>query len=246
MNQIIQSLFDRKSVRVFEDKPISKEDKELILQAAIEAPTAGNQILYTIIDVTDQTILDKLAVSCDNQPFIATAKMCLIFCVDHQKWQDTFKLVIDNPRKPGLGSMLLGASDAAIAAQNAVVAAESLGIGSCYIGDILEKSDYHTELFNFPQYVYPIAMLVFGYPTEHQKNRAKPARFDQKFIVHENAYHRMDKDTLIDMFNTRGAKDQVNYEFEKWIQAFYKRKYDADFAADMQISVKKYFDNFNK
>lgn len=72
MTRTIEELYNRKSVRVYEDREISAEDKEVILKAAVMAPSAGNQQMYTIIDVTDQEIKDKLAVSCDNQPFIAT------------------------------------------------------------------------------------------------------------------------------------------------------------------------------
>ena len=57
MNPIIQSLFDRKSCRIFKDKEISQEDKTLILQAAMQAPSAGNQQMYTIIDVQDKNCL---------------------------------------------------------------------------------------------------------------------------------------------------------------------------------------------
>ena len=78
MNQTIQELFDRKSVRVFEDREISAEDKALILEAAAMAPTAGNQQLYTIIDVTDPALKEALSHSCDEQPFIAKAKLVLV------------------------------------------------------------------------------------------------------------------------------------------------------------------------
>ena len=91
MNNTIQELKNRKSVRVFTGEPISKEKKEIILEAATQAPTAGNQQLYTIIDVTDKTLKEKLAVTCDNQPFIAEADMVLIFVADCQKWYEGFK-----------------------------------------------------------------------------------------------------------------------------------------------------------
>ena len=61
MNEIIKSLYDRKSVRVFEDRPIPADMKETILETAAQAPSAGCQQLYTIIDVTDQAIKDTLA-----------------------------------------------------------------------------------------------------------------------------------------------------------------------------------------
>ena len=137
MNQVIEQLKERKSVRVFTDRQITPEEVSVILEAAVNAPTAGNQQLYTIINVTDKELKEKLAESCDNQPFIATAPLVLIFCADCRKWYNAFLEYSCEPRKPGAGDLLLAVSDANIAAQNAVVAAQSLGIGSCYIGDIM-------------------------------------------------------------------------------------------------------------
>ena len=110
MNETIQQLFDRKSVRVFEEKEISAEDKELILTAAVQAPTAGNQQLYTILDITDQEMKEKLAITCDNQPFIAKAKMVLIFCADCRKWYDAYLEGGCVPRKPDAGDFLIHGS----------------------------------------------------------------------------------------------------------------------------------------
>ena len=78
-NDTMRVLMDRKSVRAYEDREIEPEIKEAILGAAMRAPTAGNSMLYSIIDVTDQAIKDKLAETCDHQPFIASAKMVLLF-----------------------------------------------------------------------------------------------------------------------------------------------------------------------
>lgn len=68
MNEIIQSLYDRKSVRAFEDRPVPGELKEAILAAAAQAPTAGCQQLYTILDITDQALKEALAETCDHSP----------------------------------------------------------------------------------------------------------------------------------------------------------------------------------
>ena len=70
MNEVLKQLKERKSIRVFTDQEISKEVKDAILEAAVNAPTAGNQQMYTILDITDQEIKEKLVKSCDNQPFI--------------------------------------------------------------------------------------------------------------------------------------------------------------------------------
>lgn len=240
MNDILRALEARKSVRVFEDKPIPKDAKEAILLAAMAAPTAGNQQMYTILDMTDQALKDRLAGTCDNQPFIAQAPLVLIFCADFQKWYDAFCLGGASPRKPGVGDLLLAVSDTNIAAQNAVVAAESLGIGSCYIGDIMENCEIHREMLNLPEYVFPAAMLVFGYPTEAQKARKKPERSDLKYIVHENGYRRMDKEALSRML----AKSREDFDFDRWIQAFCARKFNSDFAKEMSRSVGEYLKAF--
>ena len=79
MNTILESLHSRKSVRVFTDREISPKEKQQILTAATQAPTAGNQQMYTILDITDQRLKEILAETCDHQPFIAKAKMVLIF-----------------------------------------------------------------------------------------------------------------------------------------------------------------------
>jgi len=242
MNEAIRQLNDRKSTRAFEEKPIPAEAKEAILRAAVMAPTAGNQQLYTILDITDQKIKDQLAESCDHQPFIASAPMVLIFCADCRKWYEAFKAAGCEPRKPGVGDLLLAVSDANIAAQNAVVAAESLGIGSCYIGDVMENAEIHQKMLNLPRYVFPAAMLVFGYPTRQQKERIKPRRVAMRHVVHENAYREMDAAELEEMF----AYKAVQKTYPEWMQAFCSRKYNSDFSREMTRSVAAYLCQFEE
>lgn len=240
MNNTIQELYHRKSVRVFTGEPISKEKKELILNAATQAPTAGNQQLYTIIDVTDRKLKEKLAVTCDNQPFIAEADMVLIFLADCQKWYEGFKDVKAEPRNPGVGDLMLAVTDAAIAAQNAVVAAESLGIGSCYIGDIMENAEIHKEILQLPNYVFPAVMLVFGYPTKQQMLREKPARVELSHVVHENTYRNMDGEERKEMWKSKA----VAISYEEWMKRFCERKYNSDFSKEMSRSVGVYLQRF--
>ena len=91
-NEVVKNLFERKSVRIFEDRPISPEDRLTILQAACQAPTAGNQQLYTILEITEPALKKRLSVTCDNQPFIADAPLVLLFCADCQKWYDASRM----------------------------------------------------------------------------------------------------------------------------------------------------------
>ena len=240
MNEIIASLYRRKSVRVFTGEPVSGEIKEAVLAAAAQAPTAGCQQLYTVLDITDQALKDRLAVTCDDQPFIANAPVVLIFCADCQKWYDAYAEAGCAPRAPGPGDLLLAVAYACIAAQNAVTAAESLGLGSCYIGDILERCGEHRALLDLPEWVVPAAMLVMGWPTQQQRQRPKPERFPLEHIVCANRYRRKDGAQLRDMFaGQTGAKS-----FEDWLGAFCQRKYESGFSREMNRSAAEYLKAF--
>ena len=258
MNQVMDVLLKRKSIRAYEEREIEAEVRAEILKATLRAPTAGNLMLYLILDVTDQTIKDKLAVTCDNQPFIARAPMVWIFLADYQRWYDYFLASgVDelcqqkdiSMIKPEEGDLFLACSDALIAAQNAVIAAESFGIGSCYIGDITERYEVHKEMLNLPQYVFPICMLVFGYPTQQQKDRELTTRFDEKFIVFENQYRQLSKDEFAEMFAERQSrlpKGKTMEGITTFGQATYFRKFSVDFTVEMRRSVREWLKGWAK
>ncbi len=239
-NEVVKNLFERKSVRIFEDRPISPEDRLTILQAACQAPTAGNQQLYTILEITEPALKKRLSVTCDNQPFIADAPLVLLFCADCQKWYDAYRYAGCTPRHPSAGDLMLAVEDSSLAAQNAVTAAWSLGIGSCYIGDIMEHCELHRELFQLPPYVFPAVMLVLGYPTARQRERTKPARCPLDSIVLENTYRKMDRDALYQMFSHKSGQQS----YEDWMTAFCNRKYNSDFSREMGRSVREYLKEF--
>ena len=251
MNQTLELVFNRKSVRVYKKKEISKEVKEKILAATLRAPTAGNMMLYSIIEVKDQSAKETLVRTCDNQPFIAQAPLVLLFLADYQRWYDYFHVsgveqLCDQKeiamRKPEEGDLFLACCDALIAAQTAVIAAESLGLGSCYIGDIMENYEEHKELFGLPRYVFPIAMLCFGYPTQQQQERELTPRFDKKYVIFEDRYNRLGRDDFEEMY--RDPHERLFGEREEIKgarnigQMMYTRKFDSDFSREMSRSVR--------
>ena len=233
MNETMEVLMKRKSVRVFEQKDIPAEVKEAILGAAMRAPTAGNSMLYSILDITDQALKDKLAETCDHQPFIAAAPMVWVFLADYRRWVRKFKLAgCENLPPPRPGDLILATHDTVIAAHAACVAAESLGVGSCYIGDIIENWEEHQKMFHLPQYVAPVSMLVFGYPTQQQKDRPQTSRFPKSMIVMEDGYHDLTEEEL-----------QAYYPDDK-ARAFCNRKYVSEFAWEMDRSTKEILKNW--
>lgn len=240
MNEIIQALHNRKSVRVFTEEAISAKDRESILTAALQAPSAGCQLLYTILDITEQEKKDRLAQLCDQQAFAAKAKLVLVFCADCRKWLTFYQEAGITPRKPGPGDLLLAVEDALIAAQNAVTAAESLGIGSCYIGDVMENAEEMKALLGLPQYVYPACMLVFGHPTKQQEERKKPERFRVSDLVCENTYQDKDSRAIREMFSGHTG----GQSYDEWMRAFCERKYESGFSREMNRSMEVYLQDF--
>ncbi|MBR5783136.1 MAG: nitroreductase family protein [Clostridia bacterium] len=242
MNATLSELHSRKSVRAFTAETVSPDQKRALFEAALQAPTAGNMTLYTILDITDPALKTRLSETCDHQPFIATAPVVLVFCADYKRWYDVFCRYNDTVRKPSAGDLLLAQADTLIAAQNTVVAAESMGLGSCYIGDITENYELHKELLGLPDYVVPTAMLVIGHPTDQQKSRPKPPRFAVEDVVHTNAYD--PTKNMAQMLKKRQELDES--AFADWIVKFCKRKWNSDFSIEMSRSCKAIINDFCK
>ena len=257
MNPVLKVIYERKSIRAYENKDIPEDIKDEIIKAAMKAPTAGNMMLYSIIEVADQSKKDNLAKTCDNQPFIAKAPLVLLFLADYQRWYDYFinsevpelcKRMNMEMRKPQEGDLFLACSDVNIAAQNAVIAAESLGVGSCYIGDIMENYEIHRELFDLPQYVFPIVLLCFGYPTEQQRKREQTCRVDKQFIVFKDKYRRLNKEEFNNLH--KDLEERV-FKVNNFLpgaqnigQHFFLKKFNADFSKELNRSVREILQNW--
>jgi FMN reductase (NADPH)/FMN reductase [NAD(P)H] len=253
MNATLEVIHNRRSVRKYDPTPLVQEEKDAILQAAMRAPTAGNMMLYSIIEVEDQALKDKLAVSCDNQPFIAAAPYVLLFVADYQRWMDLFaysaagaaaKAAGVNPRLPQEGDLLLACCDALIAAQNAVIAAESLGIGSCYIGDILENCETHRAMFQLPRYTLPVGLLCFGRPAVAREEVRLTRRYDRQYIVFQDRYRRLEECEIPQMLRATTAHQFPDLSAEEgaktFIEKLYLRKFVSDFSAEMTRSVRRW------
>ena len=85
MNRVLEVINNRRSVRKYSERRISAEEKDQVLQATLRAPTAGNMMLYSIIEIEDQDLKNKLSITCDHQPFIAKAPWVLLFLADYQR-----------------------------------------------------------------------------------------------------------------------------------------------------------------
>jgi nitroreductase len=243
VNPTLELIEARSSTRAYDPTPVTGDERAAVLHAATRAPTAGNQMLYSILEIEDQTLKERLAVLCDDQPFIARAPWVLVFLADWQKWMDLFRVAgagempdVPSGVTPGLGDFLMACSDALIAAQTAVIAAESLGIGSCYIGDVLENGETVAELLRLPRYAVPVAMLCFGRP----KVQGRQTPHYERHVVHRDVYRRLDEaelrevsEDLDDLHAPRGYGEGI----ANTAQDVYARKFTAEFSVEMNRSA---------
>ena len=254
MNDTLRTISQRTSLRRYQDTPISEEHLDMLLHSAVRAPTAGNMMLYSILVIRDQETKNILSKTCDYQPFIARAPLILVFLADIQRWFDYYG--ISNVKEfcahtgldfrgPNLGDLFISTSDALIAAQNVVIAAESLGIGSCYIGDIMENYETHRELFQLPDFAFPVAMLCLGYYPEGYEPIVR-SRFEREYIIFEEKYRSLNEEELTDMFTEREAQfpSANKYAAENAAQLMFARKTGAEFSKEMHRSIQKAMENW--
>lgn len=253
-NQTIDVILKRRSTRAFTSEPISDEVRTAIMDAALRSPTAGNTVMYSVIDVHSQAVKERLAVLCDNQPMIAKAPMVWVFIADTQKYLnffDAYNIPARHPelenRKPGLGDAHLSLQDAIIAAQTAVIAAQSLGVGSCYIGDVIENWEEMKALLKLTDYAIPACMLIFGYPALKEDDKPLIPRCSRETVFMKDCYANPDK-ALLDASYAEMTSFYIEHKTMSpgmtIGERYYVRKYTSDFMKEMNRSAKEFFRPF--
>lgn len=200
-NQILKLLIQRASCRSFSDRKISPDVLQLILEAAIRAPSGGNLQAFSIIKIEEDETKQKLAQLCERQYFIAQAPVNLLFCIDWHRIERWAELeTAPFTATSSFRHFWISFQDTIIAAQNICTAADSLGLGSVYIGSVLECFQELRDMFHLPKGVFPVVLLSLGYPKTRLTPRKKLA---VDAIVHEGEYHEMEDQELLDVFNKK-------------------------------------------
>jgi len=191
MTPTIDLLRSHRSIRSFTDQPISDEQRAAIISAAQGASTSSFLQCSSIIRIADPALRETLVKYTGGQKYVASAAEFWVFCADFNR-----NLQINPQAELGLAEqLLLGCVDTALLAQNAMTAAESLGLGGVFIGGIRNQVDDVIELLKLPKFVMPLFGFCIGYPA--QDHQVKP-RMPQAMLVHENGYQLLDKQILAD------------------------------------------------
>ncbi len=255
IDETLSLIWTRRSIRDFERRKIDKETVDKLKEMTLRSPSAGNMEMYSILEVEDEEKKKELAVICDNQKMIENAPLVWIFLCDMEKWKRYFsfskspeKFDIPMP-KLGAGDLLLSFEDAVIAAQTSVIAAEALGLGSCYIGDVLENGEELVELFSLPPHVIPAAMVIYGYPKSKERHQSTPRPDINSSIFMKDNYTLRSFEDLEDEYSGHREynKKHNRLPFDGEGTAadeYYGRKYTSSFMAEMNRSALYYIKRY--
>ena len=183
------------SVRHYRPDPVPTEMVETIVAAAQRSSTSSNLQMMSVVAVTDAEKRNRLAQLCGNQSHIAEAPVFMAWCADLHRldrvceWRG-YKQVAEY-----VENFLLAAADTVIASQTAALAAESLGLGICYIGSIRNNPQAVIELLALPPRVFPVTGMTLGWPSAAPRLRPRLAT---RAVLHWETYHRDQDQALRD------------------------------------------------
>jgi FMN reductase (NADPH) len=224
MNETIQRLLKHASIRKFKDKPVSKEILHSIISAAQMASSSINVQAYSVILVADLANKRKLAILTGNQAYVDHCPIFLVWCADLYRLKAAIGL---HPEKAYIGTtenLVVSLVDVALAAQNAVVAAESLGLGVVYIGGIRNKIAEVAEMLQLPELVIPVFGMCLGYPDQAAVSRP---RLPIESILHEDVYSSEQFKKHVENYNTTTKQymlKRTNGKSDKtWTQAMQEK-----------------------
>lgn len=184
-NQTIATQLNHRTIREFTDEPVSAEILEQLFDVAMHTPTSRGLQHSAIIRITDQKLQDGLA-EIGKQEYVKRAPVYLLFIVDSARNAAILSEGGKNPAAAAKTKVFVeGFTDACLMAQNVVVAAQSLGLGTNYLGNIHNDTAGVIKLLDLPQLTFPVVGMTLGWP--NQEPQLKP-RMPQKFRVMENGY----------------------------------------------------------
>lgn len=227
MNTTIELLQSHRSIRKFTDQTLEQNTVDELVRCGQAAATSSNVQAVTVVQVHDKAKRETLAELAGGQPYVAASGAFLVYCAD-----------LNRPRfacerqggefSPGMTEhFIIATVDVALAAQNTVIAAESMGLGICYIGGLRNKPAEVSELLALPEHVYPVFGLCLGYPD--QDPEVKP-RMPLKGVLMHDQYD-------------ASVFDEALTDYDETVSEYYKTrtsgKKDSTWSQEMRALVGK-------
>jgi nitroreductase len=211
-NAVLDTLLSHRSVRAFEQSPLPDGTLELLIAAAQSAASSSNLQIWSVVAVRDSERKERLAALAGDQAHIRDAPLFLAWLVDVSRLAQ----LAERAHKPSEGldyldTFLMGAIDAALAAQNAVTAAESLGLGTVYIGALRNRPEDVARELHLEPGLFAVFGLCVGRADPARPSAVKP-RLSQRSVLYHEQYRRAEGDRDI-------------AEYDRAMRAFYESQH---------------------
>jgi len=194
----------RRSIRTYTSKPIDDELLNEILNAGCRASTTGNMQVYSIIVTKDENIKKALSPCHFNQKMVTGAPVVLTFCADFNRFNKWCKTGNADAGYANFLSFFTASIDALLVAQTVCVAAESEGLGICYLGTTTYMAHKIIEVLNLPAGVVPVTTVTLGWPSEEPID---PGRLPLEAVIHNDIYHDYSDAEIKEYYSEKEARE---------------------------------------
>lgn len=222
-----ETILNHRSIRKYKTTPIDESVLNEVLECAFRASTTGNMQVYSIVVTKDIEMKQQLSPLHFNQPMVMQAPVMLTFCADFNRFNKWCELNNATPGYDNFLSFMTAAIDALLAAQNACIGAESLGLGICYLGTTLYNAEKIMEVLKLPKGVIPITAITFGYPEEIPE---LVDRLPANGIVHFEEYTDFSSEDIKNIYDAKEKLDLYKNlvdenKVENLAQVFTQKRY---------------------
>jgi len=223
----LKTIMEHRTIRKYKNDAVPENILDQILEAGFRASTTGNMQVYSIIVSKGQELKEKLWDLHFKQDMVKQAPVILTFCADFNRFNKWCRQRKAEPGYDNFLSFFTAAIDALLVAQNCSIAAESFGLGICYLGTTTYMADKIAALLNCPEGVVPVTTLVVGYPDEKTE---RVDRLPAKGIVHREIYNDYSEKDIDEIYSIKESLPQtaellkIN-ELETLAQIFVQKRY---------------------
>lgn len=221
MNKVLRQIHAHRSIRRFKEKEVDDSTLNVILEAATAASSSGNMQVYSIIVTREKGMKEKIFKAHFEQSMLMEAPIFLTFCADFNRMRKWIQIREAANNFDNYMSFMIASIDAILASQNAALAAESLGLGICYMGTTLASAHEIGMALELPHHVVPVVGFALGYPDESPDKRK---RLPLEAIVHNEKYQDYSEESVLKIYEEKERLGRERYS-ENLAKIYTEKKY---------------------
>ena len=205
---VIEQIHQHRSIRKYKPDPVPEDILDKILNAGIRTSSSGNMQTYSIIVTRDPDLRNQLLESHFQQSMVVDAPVLVTFCADFHRMRRWLNISHAPDNFDNYFSFMVGAIDAILVSQTVALAAESLGLGICFLGSTFANADQIGTILDLPKNVIPVTGFSLGYPAEDPDLRD---RLPSSGLIHKEKYQSIKDDDILKIYQEREKKGWLRY-----------------------------------